>query len=205
MTQKEIVRMVLEKLGGHAHMTDICILAKYYIGNSSQAKDVRNNIRRELNSNPDLFCHIDGKPDGWWQLKSYKNEISKLKEQLAEKDAIIDEQRKVPTEDDFISRLLEKLKNIWSNDKKTIGEIRKILDSLGRADVVMNLDASLERKDKKPKKNKEKTTPKIVVQGDYVVDKHVGNEVNGVSSGATGINVNKEDIEDETRKTTENT
>ena len=33
--------MVLEKLGGHAHVTDICILAKYYIGNSSQAKDVK--------------------------------------------------------------------------------------------------------------------------------------------------------------------
>ena len=76
---------------------------------------------------------------------------------------------------------------------------------MGRADVVKNLDASLEGKDKKPKKNKEKTTPKIVVQGDYVVDKHVGNEVNGVASGATGINVNKEDKEDETRKTTENT
>ena len=47
--------------------------------------------------------------------------------------------------------------------------------------------------DKKPKKNKENTTPKIVVQGDYVVDKHVGNEVNGVASGATGINVSKEE------------
>ena len=193
MTQKEIVRMVLEKLGGHAHVKDICILAKSYIGESSQAKDVRNNIRRELNSNPDLFCHIDGKPDGWWQLKSYKEEICKLKDLLAEKDAIIDEQKKIPTEDDFICRLLEKLKNIWANDKKTINEIRKILDSLGRTDVVEKLDASLEGKDKKPKKNKEKENPKIVVQGDYVVDKHVGNEVNGVASGATGINVSKEE------------
>jgi hypothetical protein len=193
MTQKEIVVMVLEKLGGYAYLTDICILAKYYIGDSSQAKDVRNNIRRELNSNPDLFCHIVGKPDGWWQLKSYKDEISKLKEQLAEKDAIIDELRSISTEDDFICRLLEKLKNIWANDKKTIGEIRKILDSLGRTDVVEKLDASLEGKDKKPKKHKEKTPPRFVVQGDYVIDKHVGNEVNGVASGATGVNVSKEE------------
>lgn len=192
-TQKEIVKMVLEKLGGHAHLTDICTLAKYYIGDSSQAKDVRNNIRRELNSNPDMFCHIDGKPDGWWQLKSYKDDISKLKEQLAEKDAIIDELRKVPTEDDFICSLLEKLKIIWANDKKTINEIRKILDSLGRTDVVEKLDACLEGKNKKPQKHKEKITSSIIVQGDYVVDKHVGNEVNGVATGATGINVSKDE------------
>ena len=185
--------MVLEKLGGHAHLTDICTLAKYYIGDSSQAKDVRNNIRRELNSNPDLFCHVDGKPYGWWQLKSYKEEICKLKELLVEKDAIIDELRKIPTEDDFICSLLEKLKTIWANDKKTIGEIRKILDSLGRVDVVEKLDAILEGKDKKSKKHKETITPKIVVQGDYVIDKHVGNEVNGVASGGTGINISKEE------------
>ena len=34
----------------------------------------------------------------------------------------------------------------------------------------------------------------FVVQGDYVVDKHIDNEVNGVSEGGTGIELNKKII-----------
>lgn len=165
--------MVLEKLGGCAYLTDICILAKYYIGDSSKAKDVKNNIRRELNSNPELFCHVEGKPDGWWQLKSRKDEIAELKAKLAEREKVIDEQRKIPTEDDFIRRLLEKLRTVWRDEKKTINEFRKILDAMGRSDIVEELDRCMEDKAKKY------TSPNIVVQGDYVVDKHVENEVSG--------------------------
>lgn len=111
MTQKEIVKMVLEKLGGHAHLTDIGTLAKYYIGDSSKAKDVRNNVRRELNSNPDLFCHIEGKPDGWWQLKIYKNEVDDLKVIIEEQNKVIEEQKKVPTEDDFVKKFVKETKH----------------------------------------------------------------------------------------------
>ena len=162
MTQKEFVKMALDKLGGCAHLTDICVLAGYYIGDGTKAKDVKNNIRRELNSNPDLFCHVDGKPDGWWQTKDRKDEIDRLNALIYEKDAIIEEYKKKPTEDDFIARLLEKL------------------------------DDCLAGKTKKSKKQVENTPTSIVVNGDYVVDKHVDNEVNGVASGGTGINVNKE-------------
>ena len=40
-----------------------------------------------------------------------------------------------------------------------------------------------------------KNPDKIVVNGDYVVNKQVDNEVNNVERGATGININKEKIE----------
>ena len=184
--------MALDKLGGCAHLTDICVLAGYYIGDGTKAKDVKNNIRRELNSNPDLFCHVDGKPDGWWQTKDRKDEIDRLNALIYEKDAIIEEYKKKPTEDDFIARLLEKLKTLWKDEKKTINEIRKILDAMGRTDAVEKLDDCLAGKTKKSKKQVENTPTSIVVNGDYVVDKHVDNEVNGVASGGTGINVNKE-------------
>ena len=90
MTQKEIVKMALVKLGGCAYLTDIGILAKYYIGDSTKAKDIRNNVRRELNSNPDLFCHVEGKPNGWWQLKTHKEEVDKLKAIIAEQNKVIE-------------------------------------------------------------------------------------------------------------------
>jgi len=192
MTQKEFVKMAVDKLGGCAHLEDICILAKHYIGNRSKAKDVKNNIRRELNSNPDLFCHVNGKPDGWWQTKDRKDEIDRLNALIAERDAIIEEYKKRPTEDDFIAILLEKLKTVWKDEKKTINEIRKILDAMGRSDAVEKLDDCFDRNTKKSKKRIEDTPTSIVVNGDYVVDKHVDNEVNGVASGSTGINVNKD-------------
>ena len=173
MTQKEIVKMALEKLGGYGHLTDIGVLAKHYIGDSSKAKDVRNNVRRELNSNPDLFCHVEGKPDGWWQLKTHKEEIDKLKAIIAEQNKVIEEQKKVSTEDDFIQKLLEKLKTVWKDEKKTINEIRKMLDALGRSDAVAELDSYLESKNKKPNKQSGKSSGKIVVNGTYYAGDNV--------------------------------
>ena len=173
MTQKEIVKMALEKLGGYAYLTDIGTLSKYYIGDSTTAKDVRNNVRRELNSNPDLFCHIEGKPNGWWQLKTHKTEVDNLKAIIAEQNKEIEELKKVPTEDDFIQRLLEKLKTVWKDEKKTINEIRKMLDALGRSDVVAELDNFLESKNKKPTKQGGKTSGKIVVNGSYYAGDNV--------------------------------
>lgn len=187
--------MVMEKLTSPANLTDICVLAKHYIGDSSKAKDVRNNIRRELNQNPDLFCHAEGMPDGWWRLVSQRDELSRLKAQLAEKELFIEELKNVPTEDEFIERLLDRLETLWIHDKKTIGEIRKILVAVGRSDVLERLDTIIDNNSKKTKKPVEKSKPNIVVNGDYVVDKHVDNEVNGVDSGATGISVNKKDEE----------
>ena len=57
------------------------------------------------------------------------------------------------------------------------------------------LDTLLEKKAKKVKMPISKNPDKIVVNGDYVVNKQVDNEVNNVERGATGININKEKIE----------
>ena len=78
MTQKEAVVKALKKLGGQSHLTEIYILAKAYIGDSSSAQQIEANIRRELNTNHALFCHVEGMPDGWWQLKSYQDETGDL-------------------------------------------------------------------------------------------------------------------------------
>ena len=182
MTQKEIVKMALEKLGGYGHLTDIGILAKYYIGENSKAKDVRNNVRRELNSNPDLFCHIEGKPDGWWQLKSHKEEVDNLKAIIAKQNREIEEQKKVPTEDSFVQKFVQETKHFFKHDRKRADTIRQIMIKVGRSDADKELDAWIEGREYKPSIN---------VAGDYVLSKHVDNEANGVASGATGININK--------------
>lgn len=177
-------------LGGKAQLKQIYPVAIKLIGKNTKSKNIKATIRRELNSSPFVF---KATPDekGSWELVDYQERIANLTAQLETMANDIDELKKVPTEDAFIRRLLEKLKTIWKNDKKTIGEIRKLLDALGRSDVVEELDACLEGKTKRVKKHEENAPNKIVVNGDYVVDKHVDHEVNGVSSGGTGININR--------------
>lgn len=189
LTHKEAVKKALEMLGGKATLKQIYPVAIKLIGKNTKSVDIKATIRRELNSSPFHFKSTPG-GEGSWELISYQEDIANLKAELKEKDEIIEELQKRPTEDDFIDRLLEKLKTVWKNEKKTINEIRKILDALGRVDVVEKLDACLEGKAKKSKKNIENVSSKIYINGDYVVDKHVDNEVNGVASGGTGIDVN---------------
>ena len=159
-------------LGGKAQLKQIYPVAIKLIGKNTRSVDIKATIRRELNSSPYDF---KATPDveGSWELVSYQEEVEHLKAIIAEQNKVIEEQKKVPTEDDFIQRLLEKLKTVWKDDKKTINEIRKILDALGRSDVVAELDNFLELKNKKTNKQGGKSSGKIVVNGSYYAGDHV--------------------------------
>ena len=192
ITHKEAVRKALDMLGGQAQLKQIYPVAIKLIGNNTKSKDIKATIRRELNSSP-LFFKSTPDEDGSWELLSYQEELKKkdnmIEDLCAQISAKEEKLKSIKTEDDFINRLIEKLKTIWKDDKKTIAEIRKILDALGRADVVAELDMYFENKSKKTKKQNSKTSGNIVINGDLVNSKHVTNEVNNVASGATGINV----------------
>ena len=172
LTHKEAVKKALEILGGKAQLKQIYPVAIKLIGKNTRSVDIKATIRRELNSSPYDF---KATPDveGSWELVSYQEEVEHLKAIIAEQNKVIEEQKKVPTEDDFIQRLLEKLKTVWKDDKKTINEIRKILDALGRSDVVAELDNFLELKNKKTNKQGGKSSGKIVVNGSYYAGDHV--------------------------------
>ena len=159
-------------LGGKAQLKQIYPVAKKLIGQNTQSNNIEATIRRELNSSPLHFKSTPGKK-GSWELISYQEEMSNLKAQLAEKDIVIEELKKMSTENDFIRRLLDKLKTVWKDDKKTINESRKILDALGRSDVVAELDNYLDSKNKKQNKQKEKLPSKIVVNASYIVGDNV--------------------------------
>jgi len=199
ITQKEAVKKALEMLGGMAHLKQIYPVAIKLIGDNTKSKDIRATIRRELNSSPFVFKPIPSK-EGWWMLISYQEKLAEKDKKICDLEVLLQakeaELKSIKTEDGFISRLIEKIGTIWKDDKKTIAEIRKILAALGRSDMVAVLDASL-NPSKKQKKQSEKMPSKIVINGDYVNTKHVDNEVNNVESGATGVNINKEDEEDE--------
>ena len=172
LTHKEAVKKALEMLGGKAQLKQIYPVAMKLIGKNTRSVDIKATIRRELNSSPFDFKATPN-VEGSWELVSYQEEVENLKAIIAEQDKVIEEQKKVPTEDDFIQRLLEKLKTVWKDEKKTINEIRKILDALGRSDVVAELDSYLESKNKKSNKQGRKSSGKIVVNGSYYAGDNV--------------------------------
>jgi len=116
MTQKEAVIKALQMLGGRSHLTEIYILAKAYIGDTSTAQQIEANIRRELNTNHALFCHVEGMPDGWWQLKSYQDELSELKSLVAEQKEELTRLRSVITDVGVLDRFVDVVMDMSESD-----------------------------------------------------------------------------------------
>ena len=190
MTQKETIIKVLNELGGKAFLEDIyprvIKIARFKYGSNKKAT-----IRATMLRNPSIFKKTEG-VSGLWELVSYQEEISvrdkqiaELKAQLATKEDEIKQLKQVKTEDDFIVKFINKVKQHLKRDKKTVEEIRKLMDALGRSDAERELDAWIDGIEKGDKNN-----APVTVAGDYVYQKHVDSEVGYVSTGGTGIKTN---------------
>jgi len=182
MTQKAAIVKALEERGGRARLTDIypriIELATFKEDSNKQAT-----IRTTMQRHPELFRHSPGKPDGWWELVSFQEEIASRDRRIAELESENTNLKSVKTEDDFVKRLVKETKNLYKHEKDKIEVIRQILYKVGRSDAEEELDAWIEGRVYRPTVN---------VSGDYVVNKNVENEVSNVESGGTGINVNKD-------------
>jgi len=153
MTQKEAIIEALKRLGGKAKMSEICKLAQD-LRDFSGSKKPENTIRNCIYTNPGNFR--PSKQKGCWELLSYqeeianlKHEIEELKSQLVARNKTIEELKKVKTEDDFVVKFVKKVKHNLKRDKKTVEEIRKLMDALNRSDADKELDEWLQGKDKK--------------------------------------------------------
>jgi uncharacterized coiled-coil protein SlyX len=187
MTQKDAVVKALQMLGGRSHLKNINVLAVKYIGNNTNAKQVEANIRRILNSTPSTFRHAEGLPNGWWELVSYQEEvaalqqeIADLKSQLAEKDKVIEELKKVPTEDDFVKKLIIATKTQFRFKRNEADAVRQVMDKLGRSDADADLTAWMEGRENKPTVNIGKLE---VRQGGTNIDTNYGPNIE--QSGGT--------------------
>lgn len=183
MTQKEAIVEALNRLGGKACLNDIYRFA-YTLADFSGSNDWKATIRWYLQKGTDTFRSTKR---GCWELVSYQNDIASRDSRIKELEEECARLKAIKTEDDFVAKFVKKVKHNLKRDRKTVEEIRKLMDALGRTDADNELDEWLQGKDKKKSSGK-----KVLVQGDYVLTKNVKNEVNGVASGATGI-INKEE------------
>ena len=107
-----------------------------------------NSICTELINHPKNFRRTEGKK-GWWELVSYQEEIASRDKRIKELEEDNARLKSVETEDDFVARFVKKVKHNLKRDKKTVEEIRKLMDALGRPDADKELDDWLQGKDKK--------------------------------------------------------
>ena len=107
-----------------------------------------NSICTELINHPKNFRRTEGKK-GWWELVSYQEELANRDKRIKELEEENARLKSVKTEDEFVARFVKKVKHNLKRDKKTVEEIRKLMDALGRTDADKELDDWLQGKDKK--------------------------------------------------------
>lgn len=192
MNQKEAVVEALKKLGGRAHLSDIYKFA-YPLADWSGSQNWQNTLRWYLQKGTDTFR---SPKRGWWELVSYQEEVAALKkdiEELKESNKLL---MSIPKEAEFVEKFLKEIMNEYKRKRPNADPIRNILRHMGHEEAAAVLDAWIDEKEDELKKALEKLASMalpINIQGDYVVSKHVGNEIDNVEAGGTGVNINKEE------------
>ena len=137
---------MLTELGGRAPLKLLCAKVQEIV--VFKGATPYNSICTELINHPKNFRRTEGKK-GCWELVSYQEEIASRDRRIKELEEENARLKSVKTEDDFVERFVKKVKHNLKRDKKTVEEIRKLMDALGRSDADKELDDWLQGKDKK--------------------------------------------------------
>ena len=137
-------------LGGKALLKQIYPVAIKLIGKNTRSLDIKATIRRELNSSPLHFKATPG-VEGSWELLSHQEDIvwrdrriAELEAMLAAKDEEIAKLKNVPTEDDFVKKIVKETKHFFKHDRKKADTVRQIMIKVGRSDADKDLDSWIE-------------------------------------------------------------
>ena len=109
-----------------------------------------------MQRHPELFRHSPGKPDGWWELTSFQEEIADLKQQISDLTTKLQLQMAIPKEAEFIDKFLKEVMHIYKHDRMKADPIRIVLRNLGHEEAAEVLDAWIDEKEDELKKALEK-------------------------------------------------
>lgn len=145
MTQKDALEQALKDLGGRAHLQDIYPVAIKYITHKEGSKiydSLRGCIhdKRRFRPSPD-------KPQGWYELLSFQEEVAALKkenEELKESNKLL---MSIPKEAEFVEKFLEEIMNEYKRKRPNADPIRNILRHMGHEEAAAVLDAWIDEKE----------------------------------------------------------
>ena len=110
MTQKEAIIKALEEHGGRERLPVIyprvIQLATFKPGSDKQAT-----IRTTLQRHPECFRHSPGKPDGWWELVSFQEDIAWRDQRIKELEEDNAQLKNIKTEDAFVQKFVQETKH----------------------------------------------------------------------------------------------
>jgi hypothetical protein len=166
MTQKEAIIKAFEERGGRAMLTDIYPRV-IKLATFKEDSDKQATIRTTIQRHPELFRHSLGKPDGWWELVSYQeeiacrdNRIAELEALLVERDKEISELKQQETAKLFVGRMIDATKTVFATKRNDARPVQQVL-------VVMNRPEQQELMEwiiGKPTKVVNKTITKKIIQ-----------------------------------------
>lgn len=145
MTQKDALEQALKDLGGRAHLQDIYPVALKYITHKEGSK-INDSLRgcihdkRRFRPSPD-------KPQGWYELLSFQEEVAALKkenEELKESNKLL---MSIPKEAEFVEKFLEEIMNEYKRKRPDADPIRNILRHMGHEEAAAVLDAWIDEKE----------------------------------------------------------
>ena len=181
--------------------------------NLDEYKEVMHDVRRTLGSEKERLTERIEQLEGFMKMADMTDELlsqiddlndenerlsvenERLRQEVREKDMKLSELSKLSvgvakkSSQDEVLKALRTYVNV--SKRKTLSKrvaVKMMIMELGNAigltfpeDMIATLEAL----------DDEQTEPKIAVQGDLVMEKHVENEVNGVAARAVGINIDK--------------
>ena len=181
--------------------------------NLDEYKEVMHDVRRALGGEKERLTERIEQLEGFMKMADMTDELlsqiddlngenerlsvenERLRQEVQEKDMKLSELSKLSvgvakkSSQDEVQKALRTYVNI--SKRKTLSKrvaVKMMIMELGNAigltfpeDMIATLEAL----------DDEQTEPKIAVQGDLVMEKHVENEVNGVAARAVGINIDK--------------
>ena len=181
--------------------------------NLDEYKEMMHDVRRALGGERERLTERIEQLEGFMKMADMTDELlsqiddlngenerlsvenERLRQEVQEKDMKLKELSKLSvgvarkSSQDEVLKALRTYVNI--SKRKTLSKrvaVKMMIMELGNAigltfpeDMIATLEAL----------DDEQTEPKIAVQGDLVMEKHVENEVNGVAARAVGINIDK--------------
>ena len=146
MTQKEAIIKALEEHGGRERLPVIyprvIQLAAFKPGSDKQAT-----IRTTLQRHPECFRHSPGKPDGWWELVSFQEEIAELKQKVSELTETNRLQSAIPKDVNLIEKMLPEMMDVCMHERMKADPLRIVLRHLGYEEAAAVLDAWIGEKE----------------------------------------------------------
>ena len=157
MTQKEAIVEALNRLGGKACLDDIYRFA-YSLADFSGSKDWKATIRGYLQKETDLFRPSER---GWYELVSYQEEVTKLKQQIANLSDVNKKLESIPKATDLIEKILPEMMDVCKHDRMKADPLRIALRHLGYEEAAGVFDAWISEKEDDLAKAMEKLRIKI--------------------------------------------